>query len=468
MARGKPDYHNSVVIEGYNGATYQPVLVDGSGQMYNIVKGSDAGTFRTIAVDGSGRMMSRMTGVYNDIEVKDLAVDTSGKIIGLLQGDDAGTLRNIYVDGSGKMVARIQGIGAGDEPLLTIEDGGDTTKVVNWDEYFDGMFPLGTDDYVKEGTNAIKLRIDASKTGADEAWWLNETSFYHVDTYQHDWIYIWLFVSDTTPIATPGASLIYYIGSDDGNYINFYFEKSDLQQGWNLLKCDLDNPSSADGTIDWTAINYQLFVIYEVDDNTQDFFLVLDTIMFVRPNSSAGTLIDVATDKDGLMLGKMIGDYAGLPKPIASDKYGFLRNNVAAQALWTQVANKNRGKITHVYVNHNHLGAEYYEMCDIEGPGIILGGILRHTALVTHKLCNILITVDGLLLREANFYTLNSFKATSPWQIIPNLIEFDDTNFVYIVGIPHGITFETQFKIVFNEKIGAADDSRLYLYYALL
>jgi len=489
MPRGKPDYHRATIMEGYDGANFIPLLVDEDGQLYSVMVGDDGGTPRLIKVDAQGRMMSRMTGMYGpnpkDVAVdadgnivtrikgsfggllRDVKVDVLGRLIGIFQGHDGIDYQDIYVDDTGRMIARIQGVAGGDEPLFTIEDGGDTGDILDWVQLSDGLEALSTSDYVKEGSKAIKLRVDASKSPLDKGGWRNADRTFNLDGMQHNWIYLWVYFPTLEYLTNDEPCLKYKIGSSVANWVALYAYKISLSQGWNLLKLDLDNPIDTAGDVDWTAIDFQIFEVISVTDNTDDYFCVLDSIIVVKPNEASGTVLDVATDKDGLLMSKMLGDYAGLQKPIICTKHGILKNDISNQSLRTQVSNTHRGGIKHIYKNRLHPALETYTMCDISGAGMIAGGFLRHYAIASHNGCGIQVTIDGVTIQNMSFFYLDYCNVNNSWNWIFNMIKYDDPNNEYMIGFPHGITFETQFKIEVTEVTAGAATSNLYLLYSL-
>jgi len=455
------------VLKGTEGANKRYIAVDSAGIILARLKGAEGATLRDVAVDSSGILLARMKGAFG-ATLKDIAIDTDGKIIGVFQGDDDGTLRNIYVDSSGKMVARIQGVGGGNESIFTIDDGGDEDTISDWAEGNDGLNPTSLSNFGKEGVYSMKLGVDASASGVASAYWQKDIDVGDLSQYSTKKVYISVYFSRIDRLIASGTAFQYVIGSSFDNVIWFSFTKADLSVGWNLLECDLDDPTATTGTIDWTDIDFQKLFVYEVASNTIDFYLVLDLISVVQVNPNEGVLQDLETDKDGLLLSKMVGSYGDLHKPITTDRYGNLRNNITKQDLWTQVCNKHKGAVLQKYCFRDHPSIEEYTMCDLTGPGVILGGHLFHSSTNAHHTCVPLITIDGQAFVGENFQDYDIRGLTSQFSNIPHLCNYDPTNGRYSVGFPSGITFNTQFKVVMDENIGATANSYLYLYYSLL
>lgn len=177
--------------------------------------------------------------------------------------------------------------------LKILDDCGDTSNIEDWLEVLDGLNPVDETTLVKQGSHAMALGIDADKDAADSGKWENPQNQGDLSGYQHDWVYFWVYLP-TLDYLDPGAfCLVYNIGSDVSNRLAFYFTKASLSVGWNLVKCDLDNPSGTFGTVNWTAVDYQTITIYETTDNTHDFTIYVDSIMFVRPFLKGFSLLPI-------------------------------------------------------------------------------------------------------------------------------------------------------------------------------
>jgi len=173
------------------------------------------------------------------------------------------------------------------EILLLLDDCGDTSDIENWEERDDGLNPVDNQVYVKQGSHSMALEIDADLSANVFAQWRNEQSQGDLSAYEHDWVYIWIYIPTLEYLATPGYCLEYQIGSSSGDRLAFRWLKAALTVGWNLLKADLDDPFSSIGTIDWLDIDFLNIRVNEVAGNTHDFTIYVDSIMFVRPFSGA-------------------------------------------------------------------------------------------------------------------------------------------------------------------------------------
>jgi len=485
MARGKPDYHRSTVIEAKKDTTFQPVILDANGHMFialtgqeikvnnladidETIKGKAVNNFPYVALDSTGIILARMKGSNDQEGLKDVAVDTEGLMLARIQGSSTEGLKDVYVDTSGKMIARVQGVGGGLEPLFTIDDGGDENLISEWEEEDDGLDPVDLEGFGKEGQHAMKLGIDASLTGNDYGSWVKTTSVGDLFQYTARRLYIWIYFNSIEFLKTVSKPLQYLIGSSPTDYIYWNFQKGELTQGWNLLACEFAHPTGTGGTIDYTNITYQRLMVWSLPNNTHDYYMVIDLICIVKPNPQAWEVIDVATDKDGLMLSKMVGSYGELHKPINADRFGNLRTNLTNQGLWTVVANQFRGHLqTHRVLRH-HDGLEVFIMCDLKGPGIVMGGSCIHIGPNSHKECYVRFICDGNIFQIMNFEDLNTYNLTKAWEYVPHLTLYDDTNYIYAVSFPNNLSFESQFKVEAIEFKGSPSSTELILFYAIV
>lgn len=494
MASGKPDWNRIVTVQGKYNDEWIPMKVDSTGQLYiaitgqqiNVtqldddrnIMGDDGGEKRYIAVDANGVMLSRMKGLYDgglyDIAIdingvmlsrmqgiysgsaKDVTLDTNGNIISVIKGDDSGTLRTVYVDGTGKMVTRIQGATGGDLIVYVLDDCGDSDPISNWAGAIDALDPVISTTFVREGSKSMELGVDASLNGLDYATWVNQQTKGDLTGLNNDKVKIWVWISTLDYLVATGTALKYGIGSGIGDFYYFNFTKAQLSIGWNELECDLSNPDGSTGSPDWSVIDIQFFDIYEIISNTEDFYIVVDSIVIVRDNPSPGTMKDLNTDANGFLLTKMVGSFGDYLKALTCDRYGNLRVNLTQADHSPLVTGRSRGSMQNTYLARTHPGIEEYTMCDIKGPGMVNSFGVLHSATGDHSNCKPEVVLDGVALEELTFDGLKKYNFTHPDATIPFLLLCDDTTHKYSVGIKAGLYFQTQLKFILNERVGAA------------
>lgn len=174
--------------------------------------------------------------------------------------------------------------GSSQSPILyMLDDCGDTSTITDWVETLDGLNPVDETTLIKQGSHSMALGVDADLDVQEYAKWKNTQNQGNLSAYEHDWLYLWVYLPTLDYLRAPLATIQVFVGSNEANRMWWDFFKIGLTIGWNLIKCDLDNPDATAGVVDWTAINYMEIRLYEVLGNTNDFTVYIDSIMFVAP-----------------------------------------------------------------------------------------------------------------------------------------------------------------------------------------
>jgi len=102
MATGFPDWTRAIVLLGWDGTNFIPVLLDEDGNLNILMKGEDAlGDLHMVRVDDSGQMITVLRGATGNY----VAVDASGFMTAVMKGDKgAGELASIAVDDDGQLI----------------------------------------------------------------------------------------------------------------------------------------------------------------------------------------------------------------------------------------------------------------------------------------------------------------------------------------------------------------------------
>lgn len=499
MASGKPDWNRIVTVQGKYDDEWLPMKVDATGQLYiamtaqqidvtqldadrNIL-GADGATKRYIAVDANGVMLSRMKGLYAgglydiaidvngvmlsrmqgqyDGSAKDVALDTNGKMISLMQGDDDGTLRTLYVDASGKMVTRIQGTTGGDLVVFVIDDCGDTDDISAWGELYDGLDPTSNEVYVREGSKSMKLGVDADESGADFAYWDNATDIGDMNGFSDDTIKIYVYLNSIDYLATSGKAVSYLIGSSAADYIRFDYTKAALTVGWNALECVIASPTTTNGTIDWNNIDLQSIMIFEDTGNTNDFYMIVDSLVVVRDNPDPGLLKDLNTDANGFLLSRMVGSFGDYLKPLACDRYGRLQiTGQVASAVSYQPPKQSAGFVS------NPTSA-YHTVLNVSAPGIITGGYVTMTHSATKKINYFRVIINGVGYDLPTWEEQDYRGINEKGMGFIHVTKYDDTNFVYSFGFATQIYWNTSIWIRLKNVV-VGGEMKYHIMYTLL
>lgn len=94
------------------------------------------------------------------------------------------------------------------------------------------------------------------------------------------------------------------------------------------------------------------------------------------------------------------------------------------------------------------------ELISVTGKGMIYAGNLWLNPLQTQANSYVELEVDGTSIAYTQFVAMNTYSWTTPQGHPFFLTKFDDTTFYYSVLFMYGITFESGFRILYDEKHG--------------
>lgn len=468
MASGRPDWHSIITISGREGTTFRPIKVDADGQMY-------------IAMTGQ------------TIDVDNLPIDyfKTGQDVGRIKGDDDDTPRLVAVDASGILLSRMKGSAFGDITLHILDDCGDNDAVVNWVRNSDALDPLENKVYVKQGSTSVKLQIDASASAQDYGLWINSRDLGDLSAYQNNWAYLWVYFDTLDYLLAEGTAFQYWMGTDSNNHYRWFFTKANLVLGWNLIKCDFNDPDYVKGAQNWANCQYQRLYVTELVDNTNDFTLYVDSIKIVRPSTSAGYLRDIGVDEQGIMLSKMAGEYGGVLKTLAIDADGLMlsimKGNFGGTLKTIEVdtdgmmkANLSAQGLDFIYqkplyteqklaqdIHFNFGGVGTRDCITINGSGIVLSGYVWFYGNVAND-PTVILSVDDVQCESMLLSQGIERNRTAPSSGNLFLTRYDELEDQACVGISPGITFETKLMIKVHNPVAGAIEGDVILNYALV
>lgn len=93
-----------------------------------------------------------------------------------------------------------------------------------------------------------------------------------------------------------------------------------------------------------------------------------------------------------------------------------------------------------------------YRLINIEGKGIIYGGTMYADDTASSANSGFYAVVDGQTLFTQSFASMLMLGVHTPLTHPMYLICFDETNYLYVVGLFPNITFEESFQIWFDEQ----------------
>lgn len=104
----------------------------------------------------------------------------------------------------------------------------------------------------------------------------------------------------------------------------------------------------------------------------------------------------------------------------------------------------------------------------VSGKGIIYGGCMYLDYTSGQRDSIPVLKVDGLDLSVISIYDLYWYSMTKPHTGSFYLLGYDDDLFVYSLGISPGVTFESSFELIYDEKHGTTPTVRCSVDYALI
>lgn len=160
----------------------------------------------------------------------------------------------------------------------------------------------------------------------------------------------------------------------------------------------------------------------------------------------AQTLSTLAVDIAAATVAKMNVD-------IIAQTIANLDINVNAQSLSEIINRPKYGGAIQGIINQLVVGVGTGTLIEIAGTGIIYGGFLRVYPLVSHKTDYPMITVDGNLFAAGYTpeYLMKDYLCG--YDYVWKLINYNDVDFEYVIGIIAGITFESSIKLQWYNSI---------------
>jgi hypothetical protein len=104
----------------------------------------------------------------------------------------------------------------------------------------------------------------------------------------------------------------------------------------------------------------------------------------------------------------------------------------------------------------------------ITGKGIIYGGVIIVDFASTQAGSTPLLYVDGEAVANLKFQHLYLYKINKVLSNIMFLLAYDDTSYIYSVGISPGVTFENSLELRYNNIYATTPDVGYGLVYALI
>lgn len=94
------------------------------------------------------------------------------------------------------------------------------------------------------------------------------------------------------------------------------------------------------------------------------------------------------------------------------------------------------------------------DLVEVTGKGMIYGGVVHLTAAASQKHGIPHLYIDGEDISTLSFYTQNIYQVTKGYSNPFSLLTYDEVKFRYAAAINYGFTFETGFKVTYEEDAG--------------
>jgi len=141
--------------------------------------------------------------------------------------------------------------------------------------------------------------------------------------------------------------------------------------------------------------------------------------------------------------------------------------NISGQLIRPLLARTYLGYPIELYSSFDYgIGGSDY-LINIYSPGITLGGYIEIRGTLSRKNDTFVIYSDGHVSTIWSAFKLNEYGIITPDVTFLYQIKYDDTNFLYIIGIKPGLVFDSGFKILFNELTGVAITIKCVVVYGL-
>lgn len=142
--------------------------------------------------------------------------------------------------------------------------------------------------------------------------------------------------------------------------------------------------------------------------------------------------------------------------------------DIAYQALAQLMVRPTYGAARTAYGSKVVTASAETELCSVIGAGLIYGGViyLDHTA--SQRQAKPWLYIDGQNLGQLSLQWLYKWNVLHPTSLPFYLLAYDDAEYKYAVGLSPGFTFESSFKLAYEEFDGATPTVYYSIQYALI
>lgn len=135
---------------------------------------------------------------------------------------------------------------------------------------------------------------------------------------------------------------------------------------------------------------------------------------------------------------------------------------------WTSEVKPHLGKTYRVNHFRAHPGNEVYNMANVLGKGVIVGGYLFHHGSTLHHInCNLVVQIDDLVVSPPGMVEMADMNLSKPFTVPLYILKYNPVSYEYVFGFSHGWTFDYSFVIDIDEQHGEGG-TYINLYYSFL
>ena len=142
--------------------------------------------------------------------------------------------------------------------------------------------------------------------------------------------------------------------------------------------------------------------------------------------------------------------------------------DIAFQALSDLIVRPRYGKADLLYKDKVVTAKDVTLIGEVYGHGMLYGGCVYLNITENQQLSKVLLHVDDKEIANKSFNDLAIYGLVGEHSDGTYMLKYDQTNFIYAVGIMPGITFEESFKIYYDEKHLATPEVSARVLYALV
>lgn len=146
----------------------------------------------------------------------------------------------------------------------------------------------------------------------------------------------------------------------------------------------------------------------------------------------------------------------------------FMGVDVAFQALAEMVVRPKFGAAQAANSSGVMTASTKQTLVSVAGKGMIYGGTIGILSAGVQRSDIPILSIEGIELSIATLLNLNKYRMSKESCSPMYLMKYDDVGFQYSVAISPGLTFETSFKVLYDEREGSTPTVFCRVLYAVI